>query len=292
MVAPRDAESGARGATVAPLTPLRPRILSRALRGSPGVATPGRCSEAVIVRVAGARVITFEQAVEAGCRYFARHGTLDLEQVAVDLAVSRATLYRVVSSRDRLLADVLWRLAQRSLDRAKARRTRDGVEGLLEVVRCFSRHMLASKSLRQFIAREPQTATRVLATPDGGVNRLAIAATIRLFDEVGLTGGPSPLAVLGLADREVVAPRLVEDPARVAYLLVRIVEAMCFAEVAGTTPDLDLTEQTIRALLVRACTPRQPRPNRFMEAAMYLAWSSLPDALLIESRLPLALAGL
>ncbi len=230
--------------------------------------------------------------MEAGCRFFARHGMLDLEQVAVDLAVSRATLYRVVSSRDRLLAEVLWRLAQRSLDRARARRTRDGVEGLLEVVRCFSRQMLASKALRQFVAQEPQTATRVLSSPDGGVNRLAIAAATRLFDEVGLTGGPSPMAVLGVADGAGVAARLVEDPARVAYLLVRIVESLCFAEVSGTTPDLELTEQTIRALLVRACTPRQPRVSRLMEAAMCLVWSSLPDALLIESRLPLALAGL
>lgn len=253
---------------------------------------PGRRSEAVIVRLAGARVITFEQAVEAGCRFFARHGTLDLEQVALDLAVSRATLYRVVGSRDRLLAEVLWRLAQRSLDRARARRTRDGIDGVLQVVRCFSRQMLASRALRQFVAREPETATRVLATPDGGVNRQAIAATIRLFEEVGLTGHPSPLHLLGVADGATGVPRLAEDPGQVAYLLVRIVESLCFAEIAGTTPDLDLTQQTIQALLARACTPRQSRVNRFLEAAMCLVWSSLPDAVLIESRLPLALAGL
>ncbi len=200
------------------------------------------------------------------------------------LAVSRATLYRVVGSRDRLLTEVLWRLAQRCIDRARARRTRDGIEGVVEVVRLFARQALASRSLRRFIAAEPQTATRVLTTADGGVQQLAIAATTRLFEEVGLAGHASNGAL---------APaRLAEDPERVAYLLVRIVESLCFAELAGTRPDLDLTEQTIRAMLVRACTPRQPRQNRFMEAAMCLVWSSMPEALLTESRLPLALAGL
>jgi hypothetical protein len=260
---------GARGATVPPETLARPR----------------NHGEAVIVRLAGARVITLTQAVDAACRSFLRDGTLDLSEVAVALAVSRATLYRVVGSRDRLLSEVLWRLAQKGIEEAKIRRTRDGIEGVLEVVGHFARHTLASRPLRRFIATEPHTATRVLASADGGVSQLSIAATVDLFREVGLTGrrhdGNGLLAPARLAD----------DPARVAYLLVRIVESLCFAELAGTRPDVDLAEQTIHAMLVRACTPRQRNMARLLDTAMCLMWTSLPEALFTDVRLPLVLSG-
>jgi hypothetical protein len=201
-----------------------------------------------------------------------------MEAVAHDLAVSRATLYRVVGSRDRLLGEVLWRLAAGALDQARDRRTSDGIDGVIEVVRDFSRRMLTTRSLRAFVAAEPETATRVLVT----VHRRGIAAVGALFDEVGLgKRGPFDPTTTGLVD----------DPERVAYLLVRIVESLCFAELAGTRPDLDLTEQTVRALLVQACTPRPSRLARLRMAAMCLVWTSVPEALLAEGRLPLVLAG-
>jgi hypothetical protein len=201
-----------------------------------------------------------------------------MEAVAHDLAVSRATLYRVVGSRDRLLGEVLWRLAAGALDQARDRRTSDGIEGVIEVVRDFARRMLATRPLRAFVAAEPETATRVLVT----VHRRGIAAISALFDEVGLgKRGPFDGAATGLVD----------DPERVAYLLIRIVESLCFAELAGTRPDLELTEQTVRGLLVQACTPRQSRLARLRGAAMCLVWTSIPEALLAESRLPLVLAG-
>src|SRR5690606_28183574 len=147
-------------------------------------------------------------------------------------------------SRDRLLGEVLWRLAAQALDQARDRRTSDGIDGVLEVVRDFARRMLAARPLRAFVATEPETATRVLVT----VHRRGIAAVTALFAEVGLgKRGPDDLITAGLVDY----------PERVAYLLVRIGESLCFAELAGTRPDLDLTEQTVRGLLVQACTPRQ-----------------------------------
>jgi hypothetical protein len=203
-----------------------------------------------------------------------------MESVAPALAVSRATLYRVVGSRDRLLGEVLWRLADDCLEHARSRRKQDGIEGVLEVIRCFSRQIVASRPLRQFIAREPETAARVLGSPDGGVQRRAIEAVVCLFEEVGLSRRSPDRPTSGLVD----------DPRRVAYLLVRIVESLCFAEPAGTRPDLDLNEQAVRGLLVSACTPRRSGASRFMDAAMCLMWTSVPDALLNEGRF-LVLAG-
>ena len=229
-------------------------------------------------------MITLEQAVDAGCVHFLRNGTIELTEIAAQLAVSRATLYRVIGSRDALLADVLWRLAERCLDRARARRTRDGIDGVLQVVRAFSRQLLASRALRRFVINEPETATRVFTGRDAGLSQLAIAAATRLFHETGLTGRSASLD----ASPTLAPARMAEDPERVAYLLVRIVESLCFAEVSGTRPDLDLTEQTIRALLARACTPRQSRVAKVFGAAMCLAWTAAPE--FAESRLSLVLA--
>jgi hypothetical protein len=240
--------------------------------------------EAGIARLAGTRVITAEQAITAGCRYFLDHGTVDMDALALRLAVSRATLYRVMNSRDKLLAEVLWRLCADTLTHARTRRVSDGIDGIIEVVRAFVRLTLASKPLHRFIAEEPEAAVRVLSTPASGVHQRGIAALRDLFVEAGLCG-PSPNGGPGL--------RLVEDPDEVAYLTLRIVESVCCAApLSGTRPDPDLAEESIRALLVRACTPRQSRARRFMHAGVCLVWTSLPDALLTESRLPLVIAGL
>ena len=225
----------------------------------------------------GARVINVEQVVSAGCRVFLQRGTVDMDELALALAVSRATLYRVINSRDRLLGEVLWRLAEQGFDRARASRTRNGVEGVLEVVHQFSDELLGSRPLRHFIATEPEAATRVLFTASGvGLHRRSVEAVKELFDEADPTG-----------------PWIVDDRENVAYLLVRIVESLCFAELlAGTPPDRDLAERTIRALLVQACTPRQSRTHKVVDAASCLMWTSMP-AMLYDGRLALsALAGL
>ena len=124
--------------------------------------------------------------------------------------------------------------------------------------------------------------------------RLAIAAVTRLFDEVGLSSRrlalPWRRGVGGPANGAP-ALQLVEEPERVAYLLVRIVESLCFAELAGTAPDVDLAEQTIRDMLVRACTPRQSRLSRLMDAGLCVVWTSIPNSLFAESGLPMAFAA-
>ena len=219
----------------------------------------------------GARVISLEQVTSAGCQYFLKHGTVDMDELALALAVSRATLYRVINSRDRLLGEVLWRLADRSMDRARARRTQDGIEGVLDVVQCFSNELLDTKPFQHFIATEPEAATRVLFTPAGGLHRRSVKAVKELFDESAPVG-----------------PWIVDDRDNLAYLLVRIVESLCFAELlAGTPPDRDLAERTIRALMVQACTPQRSRVLKALDAASCLIWTSVP-ALLWDGRLTLS----
>jgi len=185
------------------------------------------------------RVISREQVVAGACTLFLNRGTVDMDQLAISLAISRATLYRVVHSRDELMAEVLWRLAEQQLTRARAQRTRSGVDGVLQVARGFSRRVVASRSFRRFLSTEPETASRILFTAAGGVHQRAVDATRQLFVEAAPPEHPG--AWHG------------GDLDKLAYLNDRIFESLYYGELLhGATPDIDLVETAARALLEKA----------------------------------------
>ncbi|NUT47868.1 MAG: hypothetical protein HOV94_11250 [Saccharothrix sp.] len=157
-----------------------------------------------------------------------------MEALAGSLAISRATLYRVVHSRDGLLADVLWVLADRSLARARRERRHNGVEGVLEVTRRFVADLRAAGPFRAFLRGEPETAARVLFHASGGVHRRAVSAQKEILLEV--EGGSWSTAALD----------------QVAFLYVRIVESALYAELLTGMPlDPALAEQAARTVLLQ-----------------------------------------
>jgi AcrR family transcriptional regulator len=179
-------------------------------------------------------VISERDVVRGACRFFLRHGTIEMDALASSLAISRATLYRVVHSRDRLLGDVLWEMGEQMLNRARASTTTTGVDGVLEVTHRFCTTLLRAEPFRYFLRTEPKTATRVLFTPAGGVHTRAVAAQQEILLDAAKCGDL----------------RLPGDPAHLAYLYVRIIESSLYAELlTGQQPDLPLAERTIRSLL-------------------------------------------
>ncbi|MCX5417562.1 QsdR family transcriptional regulator [Streptomyces sp. NBC_00059] len=187
------------------------------------------------------RVVTRGHVVRGACRFFLRHGTVDMDALAQDLAISRATLYRVVGSRDALLADVLWELADHLLERARRRRTRAGVDGVLEITRYFVGALRGSAPFEDFLRAEPETARRLLT--GGCVHRRAVLAQRSILLEAG--------------ERDRLWPRSGIDD--LAYLYVRVVESTLYAELLSSRrPDLALAERTARAVLqqTRGTSPR------------------------------------
>jgi AcrR family transcriptional regulator len=180
------------------------------------------------------RVVSQDQVLHGACRFFLRHGGVDMDGLASSLAISRATLYRVVHSRDGLLGDVLWVLADRVLARARRERTNGGVEGVLEVTRRFVDQLRAAGPFRAFLRGEPETAARVLFNASGGVHRRAVSAQKEILLEVD--GGPWSTAALD----------------QVAFLYVRIVESTLYAELLTGAPlDPDLAERAARTVLLQ-----------------------------------------
>jgi hypothetical protein len=100
------------------------------------------------------RVISYEAIVAGARRHLLRQATIDMEQLAHELAVSRATLYRAVDGRDRLLGDVLWSLAERTYEEARRAVTRRGVDAILEISHHFTESVTAAAPFRCFLQRE------------------------------------------------------------------------------------------------------------------------------------------
>ncbi|GIE94547.1 hypothetical protein Ari01nite_20120 [Paractinoplanes rishiriensis] len=172
------------------------------------------------------------EVVRGAVRQFQGHGSLDMDALAGELAISRATLYRVAGSRDALLGDALWHLARRLLDRARTARRASGADGVIEVSRRFAERLWSSPPMRRFVADEPQTAARVLFTGSGEVHRRAVLAQGEIFVEAG-AAGPE------------------DDVYPLAFLYVRVMESVLYAELlSGRRVEFAVAERALRALLV------------------------------------------
>jgi AcrR family transcriptional regulator len=167
---------------------------------------------------------------------FLADGTLDMQGLADELGVSRATLYRVVGNRDRLLGDVIWGFGDRTLKRAIRETSPDhrGVDKIVEISRRFNEYVVSFEPLRAFLRNEPLTAFRVLFSPAGGVHERAVEAWRAMLEEAAELG-------------EIVLPF---DVDRLAYILVRSGESMLYADlIGGREPDIELAAITQRAVL-------------------------------------------
>ena len=186
------------------------------------------------------RVITYDAIVAGARRQFLRDGTIDMEQLPRELAVSRATLYRAVDGRDRLLGDVLWSLAERAYEQARREVCSSGVDAILELSVRFTESVSGAGPFRRFLEREPQTALRVLLTPAGGVHERAVAFHREIFAE----------AFRGREDE------VAGDLDTLAYLYVRLRESILYADVmSGRRPDPEVAQRAVRALLAAVERP-------------------------------------
>lgn len=180
------------------------------------------------------RVVAYEQVVAAAERLFHRTGRLDMDELAREVSVSRATLYRVVGSRDRVLGDVLWRQGSSLLDRVAAGAPGRGVDRLVLVAERFNRRLLAYPPLRRLLREEPQTAFRVLMMAEAGVHSRFVARWQELLEQAERDGELT--LPLGAADA--------------AYVFVRVGESMLYSDLMGDRePDVALAARVQRALL-------------------------------------------
>jgi len=184
--------------------------------------------------VGARRVISYEQVVDAAVRLFHTTSRLDMEELASATAVSRATLYRVAGSRDRVLGDVLWRQGHRLLVSVEAEVAGRGLDRLLTISERFQRELRDYPALKTFLREDPVTAFRVLLMGEARVHS-------RLVDHWrGLLEG-------AVARGEAVLPM---PPAEAALVFVRLGEALVYSDLLGDgEPDFELAARVQRSVL-------------------------------------------
>jgi AcrR family transcriptional regulator len=176
-------------------------------------------------------------AVALAARWIHDGRRLDMQGLADELGVSRATLFRRVGGREELLTEALWVLTERTLGAAAAQWEAERSEGELHTPgtgRRINAAVAQSKSLRRLLDEEPALTLRVLTDPRGRVQ-----TGIVTFIEALLR---RDMAEFGLVS--------VIEPDALAYALVRLGESFLYADVlAARKPDVATADRLQQALV-------------------------------------------
>ncbi|MDD9965807.1 MAG: QsdR family transcriptional regulator [Myxococcales bacterium] len=165
---------------------------------------------------------------------------LDVGQLARELGVGRATLFRWFGSRENLYAEVI--IEAYAQHRAHICRTAvgTGLDLLDHVVRRNLSSLASAAALRKFIEQDPEFAIRLLTSPSSPVQARTIALEVDFLREV--TAGAN------------ITPRL--DLDTLAYVIVRIGEAFIYADtIAGNRPDIEKAVAAIHILVSAEANP-------------------------------------
>jgi AcrR family transcriptional regulator len=167
-------------------------------------------------------------------RRFKAGERIEMQLLAERLGINRVTLHRWVGSRDELLCEVLWSLAEPTLANARAAaRTRGGAR-VADTLERFMKDVLATDYMRQFLEREPEIALRILTTKRTAFQARLVAFMHDVIAEETDAGALDP-------------PLPIDD---LAYLVVRIAESFFYTDIiARGQPHPTKARQAIAALL-------------------------------------------
>lgn len=198
---------------------------------------PGRCE---ITKTQLARMLAADRrpdpltAFRIARRWFTSGRRIEMQELAAELGVNRATLFRWVGSRDDLLGEILWSLAEPTLAIAVDGASGRGARRIVDIMHRFATMLDQADYFREFLRREPERALRILSTRASAVQqRLVAAVEVILREEITQAQLKPPL-----------------PPRDLAYLIVRIVESFLYADIiTGEQPDIAKAQLAIRALL-------------------------------------------
>lgn len=159
---------------------------------------------------------------------------LEMAQLAEELGVSRATVYRWGGNKERLLGEVLWSFAARAIDRALRDAPGEGVPYLLGVFERVLESVDRSEVVQRLLRTEPELALRVLTSGHSVVQPRTIAALRDAFRHE--------------TDRGAFRPPM--DLDSLCYATVRIGEAFLYSDtITGTPRDLHRAVDVLALLL-------------------------------------------
>jgi AcrR family transcriptional regulator len=159
---------------------------------------------------------------------------LDMQALAAELGVNRATLYRWVGSRELLLGEVISSLSLATLERARREVAGSGPRYVAAVVERVLAGIRSFEPMQRFLEADAAYALRVLTSKESTVQRRGVEGIRRLLEEQ---------VALGALE----TPADLED---LAYVIMRIGESFLYSDVIiGAEPDVAKAAQMVRLLL-------------------------------------------
>jgi len=159
---------------------------------------------------------------------------VDVRAIAAESGVSRATLYRWFGSREGLLAEAMMQVFEARVADARAAVGGRGAKALVETIDLIYRGLAAAPHVRALIDRERAVALPLMTSSEGQVHP-RIVEIIRGLIEAEVKRG----------DYEAPA-----DPETLAYVFVRLAEAMLFNyETDANAKDVERLREVSAAML-------------------------------------------
>jgi AcrR family transcriptional regulator len=195
------------------MTAARPSVAG----GRPG--RPAAASREDALAVARARFLAGER--------------IDVQAIARELGLARATMHRWFRTRELLLGEVMAEVGEQRIAILRERVGGHGAKALLDSFDAFNRELAGAEGLRTLLISEHDLALRVLTSSTGVVQPRMVAAVQQLIEAELRSGFRTSL-----------------EPDLLAYAIVRLAEAFLYNDaVAGVTGDTDRLRQIEAALL-------------------------------------------
>jgi AcrR family transcriptional regulator len=177
---------------------------------------------------------TLQDAVRLGRHKFLAGQRIDMSAVADELNINRVTLYRWIGSRDQLLVEVIWSLADRAINAADQTTSARGAERIVQITTRFIEIVIANPGMQAWLADEGEHAMRLLTRHETDFQPRLIHAIERLLTQ------------------ETDASRLdlPVDLHDLAYVIVRLIESYTYLDlITGQDPQTRSAEPILRMLL-------------------------------------------
>jgi AcrR family transcriptional regulator len=190
-------------------------------------------ANAATVRPGRPAAATRDEVLALATERFLAAERVDMQAIARELGLARATMHRWFGTRELLLGEMLARLAEERLVAIRHQTSGSGASALLACFDRFNRELAATKGLGALLAQERERALRILASSAGVVQPRMVALVQRLIEDEMQTGAYAPAIA----------------PPTLAYAIVRLAESFLYNDamfgIRGDTRRLYETEAVL-----------------------------------------------
>src|SRR4051812_13806945 len=159
---------------------------------------------------------------------------IDVQAIAADCGVGRATIYRWFGSRERLIGEAMLGVISQRIGDARGAVPGQGAEALVAAFDLVYRGLVAAPHVRAFIERDRGTALPLMTSSSGPIHPRLVELVQGMIEDEVKSGAYDPPA----------------DPGVLAYVLVRLTEGLLFNYAEDDVPkDLDRLREAMASLL-------------------------------------------